>query len=186
MPGGVGSNDRALVEPHPIFIDHGEGAYLVDVDGNRYIDYLLGYGPLVLGHAHPAIVAAVTAAAAPRLDVRRQPSARAAGRRGPRRPDAGDRDGPLRLRGDRSRARGDAARPRRHRPALHRQVRGAVPRLDRPGRPVLRPRARRRRLDHSAPDRAELGGHPPRDRRRHDRHGLERPRRPRAAVRRRR
>lgn len=61
LAGGVGSNDRALVEPHPIFIDHGEGAYLYDVDGNRYIDYLLGYGPLVLGHAHPAIVAAVTA-----------------------------------------------------------------------------------------------------------------------------
>jgi glutamate-1-semialdehyde 2,1-aminomutase len=60
LPGGVGSNDRALVDPHPIFIDHGAGAYLFDVDGNRYIDYLLGYGPLVLGHAHPAIVAAVT------------------------------------------------------------------------------------------------------------------------------
>ena len=60
LPGGVGSNDRALVDPHPIFIDRGEGAYLFDVDGNRYIDYLLGYGPLVLGHAHPAIVAAVT------------------------------------------------------------------------------------------------------------------------------
>lgn len=61
MPGGVGSNDRALVEPHPIFIERGEGAYLYDVDDNRYIDYLLGYGPLVLGHAHPAIVAAVGA-----------------------------------------------------------------------------------------------------------------------------
>jgi glutamate-1-semialdehyde 2,1-aminomutase len=61
LPGGVGSNDRALVEPHPIFIERGEGAYLFDVDGNRYIDYLLGYGPLVLGHAHPAIIAAVTA-----------------------------------------------------------------------------------------------------------------------------
>jgi glutamate-1-semialdehyde 2,1-aminomutase len=60
IPGGVGSNDRALVEPHPIFIERGEGAYLFDVDGNRYIDYLLGYGPLVLGHAHPAIIAAVT------------------------------------------------------------------------------------------------------------------------------
>lgn len=59
IPGGVGSNDRALVQPHPIFIERGAGAYLFDVDGNRYVDYLLGYGPLVLGHAHPAIIAAV-------------------------------------------------------------------------------------------------------------------------------
>jgi glutamate-1-semialdehyde 2,1-aminomutase len=59
IPGGVGSNDRWLVQPHPIFIDHGRGARLVDVDGNEYIDYLLGYGPLILGHAHPAIVEAV-------------------------------------------------------------------------------------------------------------------------------
>jgi glutamate-1-semialdehyde 2,1-aminomutase len=59
IPGGVGSNDRSLVEPHPIFIDHGEGSRIVDVDGNEYIDYLLGYGPLILGHANPAIVEAV-------------------------------------------------------------------------------------------------------------------------------
>lgn len=59
IPAGVGSNDRWLVEPHPIFIDHGEGSRIVDVDGNEYIDYLLGYGPLILGHAHPAIVEAV-------------------------------------------------------------------------------------------------------------------------------
>ena len=60
LPGGVGSNDRALMDPHPIFIERGEGPFLFDVDGNRYIDYLLGYGPLVLGHAHPAIVDAVS------------------------------------------------------------------------------------------------------------------------------
>jgi len=63
LPGGVGSNDRALVHPHPISIERGAGAHLFDVDGNRYVDYLLGYGPLVLGHAHPAIVEAVTAQA---------------------------------------------------------------------------------------------------------------------------
>jgi len=61
IPGGVGSNDRALVHPHPIFIERGEGPYMFDVDGNPYIDYLLGYGPLVLGHAPPVITAAVTA-----------------------------------------------------------------------------------------------------------------------------
>ncbi|MBI5090259.1 MAG: aminotransferase class III-fold pyridoxal phosphate-dependent enzyme, partial [Actinobacteria bacterium] len=61
MPGGVGSNDRALVDPHPIFISHGDGPYMFDVDGNRYIDYLLGYGPLVLGHAPKVITDAVIA-----------------------------------------------------------------------------------------------------------------------------
>lgn len=61
IPGGVGSNDRQLVQPHPIFFSHGSGSRLVDVDGNEYVDYLLGYGPLVLGHAHPAIVEAVSA-----------------------------------------------------------------------------------------------------------------------------
>jgi glutamate-1-semialdehyde 2,1-aminomutase len=59
MAGGVGSADRALVAPHPIFIDRGHGSHMWDVDGNDYIDYLLGYGPLVLGHAHPALVEAV-------------------------------------------------------------------------------------------------------------------------------
>jgi glutamate-1-semialdehyde 2,1-aminomutase len=59
IPGGVGSNDRWLVQPHPIFIDHGQGSRLVDLDGNEYIDYLLGYGPLILGHAHPTLVEAV-------------------------------------------------------------------------------------------------------------------------------
>ena len=59
IPGGVGSNDRALIRPHPIFITHGSGSHIWDVDGNEYIDYLLAYGPLVLGHAHPSIVDAV-------------------------------------------------------------------------------------------------------------------------------
>ena len=61
MAGGVGSADRALVAPHPIFIDRGHGSRMWDVDGNDYIDYLLGYGPLVLGHAHPLLVDAVDA-----------------------------------------------------------------------------------------------------------------------------
>jgi glutamate-1-semialdehyde 2,1-aminomutase len=48
----------------PIFIASGEGARLVDVDGNRYLDYVSSWGPLILGHAHPAVVAAVQSAAA--------------------------------------------------------------------------------------------------------------------------
>jgi glutamate-1-semialdehyde 2,1-aminomutase len=43
----------------PLFIERGEGAYLVDVDGNRYLDYVLSWGPLILGHAHPRVVAAL-------------------------------------------------------------------------------------------------------------------------------
>ena len=59
VPGGVGSNDRGLVHPHPIFITHGSGSHIWDVDGNEYVDYLLGYGPLLLGHAHPTLIDAV-------------------------------------------------------------------------------------------------------------------------------
>ncbi|MEZ4866449.1 MAG: glutamate-1-semialdehyde 2,1-aminomutase [Caldilineaceae bacterium] len=61
LPGGVNSPVRAFraVGGQPLFIDYGEGAYLVDVDGNRYIDYVLSWGPLILGHAHPRIVAAL-------------------------------------------------------------------------------------------------------------------------------
>src|SRR4051812_30390024 len=48
----------------PIFIARGEGAELIDVDGNRFVDYVCSWGPLILGHAHPAVVEAVTSAAA--------------------------------------------------------------------------------------------------------------------------
>src|SRR5262249_18678444 len=48
----------------PIFIDHGEGAELIDVDGNRYVDYVCSWGPLIHGHAHPQVIAAVLEAAA--------------------------------------------------------------------------------------------------------------------------
>jgi glutamate-1-semialdehyde 2,1-aminomutase len=61
MPGGVSSPVRAFkaVGGTPLFIERGEGAHLVDVDGNRYVDYVLSWGPLVLGHAHPRVVAAL-------------------------------------------------------------------------------------------------------------------------------
>ncbi|HSQ26794.1 MAG TPA: glutamate-1-semialdehyde 2,1-aminomutase [Anaerolineales bacterium] len=64
LPGGVDSPVRAFraVGGQPLFIDKGEGAYLFDVDGNAYIDYVLSWGPLILGHAHPAIVQALTEA----------------------------------------------------------------------------------------------------------------------------
>ncbi|OFW59210.1 MAG: glutamate-1-semialdehyde aminotransferase, partial [Actinobacteria bacterium RBG_16_64_13] len=61
MPGGVNSPVRAFgaVGGTPRFIERGEGAYLYDVDGNRYVDYILSWGPLVLGHAHPRVVEAL-------------------------------------------------------------------------------------------------------------------------------
>jgi glutamate-1-semialdehyde 2,1-aminomutase len=64
MPGGVNSPARAFgaVGGEPIFIERGEGAYIWDVDGNRCIDYVGSWGPLILGHAHPAVVAAVECA----------------------------------------------------------------------------------------------------------------------------
>ena len=65
MPGGVNSPARAFggVGGEPIFFDRGAGAYLYDLDGNRYIDYIGSWGPLILGHAPPRVVAAVQAAA---------------------------------------------------------------------------------------------------------------------------
>ena len=61
MPGGVNSPVRAFgaVGGTPRFIQRGEGAYLYDVDGNRYLDYVLSWGPLILGHAHPRVVEAL-------------------------------------------------------------------------------------------------------------------------------
>jgi glutamate-1-semialdehyde 2,1-aminomutase len=47
----------------PVFVDRGEGCELIDVDGNRYLDYVCSWGPLILGHAHPAVVEAVVSAA---------------------------------------------------------------------------------------------------------------------------
>ncbi len=60
LPLGVSSPFRARF-PIPLYFSGGSGPYLTDVDGNRYIDYTLGWGPNILGYAHPALVAAVTA-----------------------------------------------------------------------------------------------------------------------------
>ena len=66
LPGGVNSPVRAMraIGRDPLFIARGEGAELIDVDGNRYLDYVCSWGPLILGHAHPAVVEAVSRAAA--------------------------------------------------------------------------------------------------------------------------
>ena len=61
IPGGVNSPVRAFkgVGGDPVFIKMGRGSHIYDVDGNRYIDYVLSWGPLILGHAHPAILKAI-------------------------------------------------------------------------------------------------------------------------------
>ncbi|HEX2162195.1 MAG TPA: aminotransferase class III-fold pyridoxal phosphate-dependent enzyme, partial [Thermoleophilaceae bacterium] len=65
MPGGVNSPVRAMrsIGRDPLFIAAGEGAEIVDVDGNRYVDYVSSWGPLIAGHAHPRVIEAVGAAA---------------------------------------------------------------------------------------------------------------------------
>ena len=65
IPAGVNSPVRAFrsVGGTPRFFARGEGAYLWDADGRRYIDYVGSWGPAILGHAHPAVVDAVVAAA---------------------------------------------------------------------------------------------------------------------------
>jgi glutamate-1-semialdehyde 2,1-aminomutase len=64
LPGGVNSPVRAFhgVGGNPIFIDHASGPYLYDVDGNRYLDYIQSWGPMILGHCYPSVVEAVVQA----------------------------------------------------------------------------------------------------------------------------
>ncbi len=66
LPGGVSSPVRGFgaVGGSPLFLERGQGSYVYDVDGNRYIDYVLSYGPLLMGHAPEAVVQAICEAAA--------------------------------------------------------------------------------------------------------------------------
>src|ERR1700733_16190391 len=65
FPGGVNSPVRAFraVGGAPPFVERAEGAYVVDADGNRYIDYVGSWGPMILGHAFPPVVEAIERAA---------------------------------------------------------------------------------------------------------------------------
>ena len=65
MPGGVSSPVRAFksVGGQPIVFDRVQGAYIWDVDGNQYIDYVGTWGPAICGHAHPEVIQAIQAAA---------------------------------------------------------------------------------------------------------------------------
>ena len=61
LPGGVNSPVRAFgaVGGTPVFMASGSGAWLTDVDGNSYVDLVCSWGPMILGHAHPAVISAV-------------------------------------------------------------------------------------------------------------------------------
>ena len=62
IPGGVNSPVRACksVGAAPLFIDRADGCHIFDADGNRFIDYIGSWGPMVLGHRHPAVIEAIT------------------------------------------------------------------------------------------------------------------------------
>src|SRR5208283_1644624 len=55
LAGGVSSGMRRAAKPYPLFFDRGAGSRVIDVDGNSYLDYGLAWGPLILGHSHPAV-----------------------------------------------------------------------------------------------------------------------------------
>jgi glutamate-1-semialdehyde 2,1-aminomutase len=59
LAGGVSTGMRAAMKPHPLFFSRGQGPRLTDVDGNTYLDYVLGWGPVILGHGHPDLTRAV-------------------------------------------------------------------------------------------------------------------------------
>ena len=59
LAGGVASGMRRSAKPYPLFFDYGAGSRVFDVDGNSYLDYGLAWGPLILGHSHPAVVEAI-------------------------------------------------------------------------------------------------------------------------------
>ncbi len=105
IPGGVDSPVRsfASVGGTPYTVVSGEGAFVVDAEGNRYLDMVQSYGAVLLGHAHPVVTAAVTRAAARRDDVRRADTGRGAVGRGDLCPGARLRAGPPRLVGHRGR-----------------------------------------------------------------------------------
>ena len=113
----------------PVFVRAAEGAWLEGEDGRRYIDYIGGYGPHILGHRHPAVVAAIAEALRPRHRVRRADRcAEVELAETHRRRAAVGRDGAAGQLGHRGDDVGPAPRPRRHRPRPVRQVRGLLPR----------------------------------------------------------
>ncbi len=111
IPGGVNSPVRAFraVGGTPLFIARGRGAQVQDADGRRYLDFVGSWGPLILGHAHPEVVAAIVEAEPARHDLRRAVRGGGRARRARRGAYPGARAGALRLLGHRG---GDERHPR--------------------------------------------------------------------------
>ena len=118
IPGGVNSPARAFggVGGEPIFFVRGEGAYLVDLDGNRYIDYIGSWGPMILGHGHPRVVAALKEAIERGHQFRRADRSRERTGRADRGSRAQRRQGAAGQFGDRGHDERHPAGPRFHRP----------------------------------------------------------------------
>ena len=175
IPGGVNSPVRAFraVGGTPVFVSRAEGAYLYGADGRKYVDYVGSWGPMILGHAHPAVVEAVARrrhrgapATAPPPSSRCATQRRSA--RSIRRRD--DARGLERHRGDHERA---ARRAWLHGPRRRREVRGLLPRPRR-----LPAREGRQRGRHVR--RARLGRRARAHRREHRHAALQRRGRPKA------
>ena len=99
----------------PLFIERGEGAEIVDVDGNRYVDYVCSWGPLIAGHAHPDVIAAVDRRRRARHELRRAHRGRGRAGRGRRGAGAERGDGAHDLLRHGGRHERDPAGARRHR-----------------------------------------------------------------------
>ena len=116
IPGGVNSPVRAMRAvglDEPVFVARGEGAWIEDVEGNRYVDWVQSWGPLVFGHADPVTLAAVHEAAERGTTLRRGDRGGGRARGGDRRRRPVGRDGAARLLGDRGVDERAAARARR-------------------------------------------------------------------------
>ena len=120
IPGGVNSPVRAFrgVGGEPFFVARGEGARLWDVDGRSYLDFVGSWGPLILGHAAPPVVAAVTEAATRGTSYGAPTGLEVEMAETITRGLSVDRAGAPRQLGDRGRDERDPAGPRRHRPPV--------------------------------------------------------------------
>ena len=171
-PGGVNSPVRAFraVGGTPRFMVEGSGPWLTDADGRRYVDLVSSWGPMLLGHAHPAVVEAVTAAARRGLSFGAPTEGELDLAEEIARPDGAGRAGPAGQLRHRGRAVGRAARPRSDRPPADREVRRQLPRSRRRA-------ARLGRLRRRDPGPAGHAGRDHRCRGRHRRPALQRRRR---------
>ena len=171
LPGGVNSPVRAMraIGRSPIFVDRGEGAELIDVDGNRFVDYVCSWGPLIHGHAHPGGARRGGCGGGEGHELRRAYRRRGRAGGGGRTPVRRRRDAAHDLLGDRGDDDRRPARARGHRARAAAQVRRGLPRAPRP----LLAQAGSGLATQALPS---SPGVPAEYRCRHDRRALERPR----------